>query len=136
MSIIEWHESMSVNIDEIDRQHQNLVLTIQKLEDSIKQGRSRDVLQEILNELTQYLDVHFKAEERIFKIINYPDAESHRKEHTDFVRRVTQFKREYENGSVGLTAEIMNFLCDWARNHIKKEDKKYGDFIAAQRRTP
>jgi len=63
-----WSESKSVGIDEIDDQHQKLCMTIQKLEDSIRKGQSHNDLKEVFEQLADYIDFHFKSEERILKL--------------------------------------------------------------------
>lgn len=132
MAGIEWNDSYSVHVDEIDRQHQNLVKIIRKLEDAIRSGSAQATLKEVLEDLTKYLGEHFASEERIFKLIDYPGAENHRREHLGFVANITRCKREFEEGNAGLVVEVYNFLCDWARNHMRKVDKEYADIIARQ----
>lgn len=134
MAIFEWSESLKVNIEDIDLQHQQLIETIGKLEVSIREGSSRESMKEIFDQLTQYLDKHFQREEQVFGFLNYPLAESHKKEHLDFINKITRFKNDFDSGKVGLTVEMLNFLCEWVRNHLKGADQKYATFIARQQK--
>jgi len=129
MSFIVWDNSLSVNVGEIDRQHQKLVTMINELHDAMKAGKGKDVLGKILNGLISYTDIHFKAEEKYFHQFKYPDAVSHKKEHAALVRKVMELKDEFEHGRLAVSIEVLSFLKDWLQNHIKGEDKKYSGFF-------
>jgi len=132
MALIQWNDSLSVSVAEIDRQHQKLIGMINELNDAMRQGKGKDVLGKIINGLITYTGTHFKTEETYFDKFGYPDADSHKKEHSNFVRKVTEFKNGFEQSKIGLTIEIMNFLSDWLQKHIKGVDKKYAPFFNAK----
>jgi hemerythrin len=132
MAIIQWNDSLSVNVVEIDKQHQKLIGMINDLHDAMLQGKGKDILGKTVNGLISYTGSHFKTEERYFDQFGYPEANNHKKEHSDFITKVSEFKNGFEKGKLGLTIEIMNFLSDWLRNHINGIDKKYGPFFNAK----
>lgn len=129
MAFIEWNESLSVNVAVIDGQHQKLIAMINELHEAMSQGKGRTVLGRIVSGLVSYTESHFRTEEKYFDIYGYPEALSHKKEHADFVAKVSEFKDGVEQGKIALSIEIMNFLSDWLRNHIKGVDKKYLSFF-------
>ena len=83
----------------------------------------------IVQELVGYTLTHFKTEEKYFDQFGYPETDSHKQEHSDFVKKVGEFKDDFETGKLGLSIPVMNFLSDWLRTHIKGSDKKYGPFF-------
>jgi hemerythrin len=129
MSLIKWNDSFSVKVAEIDKQHQKLIVMINELNDAMRQGKGKDVLGKIINGLVEYTATHFKTEENYFKQFNYPQALAHKKEHDAFVQKVSEFKDEFEKGKISLTLEVMKFLSDWLRNHIKGTDKHYSQYF-------
>jgi len=129
MSIIQWNENLSVNVDEIDKQHQKLVGMINDLSDAMSEGKGKDVLGKITNGLIDYTVSHFQTEEKYFDLYKYPDTIKHKKEHSDFVKKVVAFKADFESGKVGLSIQVMYFLSDWLKNHIKVVDKEYGPYF-------
>ena len=129
MALIQWNDSFSVKVAEIDRQHQKLVSMINDLGDAMKQGKGKDVLGNIISGLVSYTATHFKTEEKYFDQFGYPETDSHKKEHAAFVKKVTDFKDGFEKGKLGLSIKVMNFLSDWLKNHIKKTDMKYSQFF-------
>lgn len=129
MALITWNESLSVNVAEIDQQHQKLVSMINELNDAMKQGKGKEVLKKIVSGLISYTATHFKTEERYFDHFGYPDTENHKKEHAAFVQKVMDFNNGFEKGKFGLSLEVMDFLSTWLQTHIKGTDKKYSKFF-------
>jgi len=129
MALITWNESLSVNVEEIDQQHQKLIMMINELNDAMKQGKGKDVLGKIIDGLISYTDTHFKVEEDYFVKFGYSDKDIHIKEHTAFVQNISDFKDGFEEGKLSLSIEIMNFLSDWLKSHIKGTDKNYSEFF-------
>jgi hemerythrin len=129
MALLEWNDSLKVNVAVIDRQHQRLVQMINDLNDAMRKGKGKDALGKILNEMVRYAMTHFSTEETYFDRYQYPETAPHKAEHASFVSKVKQFKADYDKNKVGLTIELMNFLSDWLVNHIKGTDKKYGPFF-------
>ncbi|MFA5903619.1 MAG: bacteriohemerythrin [Desulfobacula sp.] len=129
MAIIKWDDGFSVNVAKLDQQHQKLISMNNELNEAMGKGKGKDVLGKIVNGLIDYTLTHFKTEEDYFKQFRYPETDSHKKEHIAFVRKVSEFKEGFENGKLSLSIEIMTFLSDWLRNHIKIIDKKYSRFL-------
>jgi hemerythrin len=129
MALITWGEKLSVNVGEIDRQHQILITMINDLDAAMRQGKGKDILAKILSGLLDYTKSHFSLEEKYFAQFSYSDTRSHIKEHQLFVGKVAEFQKKFENGSISLSVDIINFLSDWLKKHIMGTDKKYGPFF-------
>jgi len=129
MALINWNDNLSVKVKKFDQDHQKLISLINGLNDGMMQGKGKDVLGEILNELIIYTRTHFKAEERCFAKFGYPKADSHKEEHDAFVKKVSDFKDGFERGEISLTIAVMRFLKDWLQNHINGTDKNYSQFF-------
>ncbi|MCP3901259.1 MAG: hemerythrin family protein [Desulfobacteraceae bacterium] len=131
--LIQWTEQMSVGVIEIDEQHKQLIVYINKLYDSlkIKKNQSR-ILQNILNSLIQYTIVHFAVEESLMRIFDYSEYEAHKKQHMDLKKQVLELNSKIKKGEAKLTKEVIIFLRDWIRNHILQEDKQYSPFFTKQ----
>ena len=64
MALIQWNNDLSVNVKEIDTQHQNLIRMINELFDAMKVGKGTEVLGKIFLQLTNYTKTHFQTEEK------------------------------------------------------------------------
>ncbi len=123
---------MSVNIDEIDRQHKELVEIINSLFDAMKVAKGYDLLEEVLNKLIDYVHYHFDTEETYFDKYEYPEAKTHKNEHRYFTEQVIDLKRLFtegkltqNDGDTQLTVGLWKLLKEWFVNHVLIFDKKY-----------
>ena len=129
VNLINWNDSFSVNVTAFDDQHKTLIALINDLNDAMRQGKGRDVLGRILNDLSVYTATHFRTEEKYFAQYKYPDTFNHRQEHMAFARKIADFRDAFANGSMPLTTEVLRLLSDWWRHHILETDKQYSQFF-------
>jgi hemerythrin len=125
MALIEWSDQLSVGIQEIDKQHKILVDLINDLHQAMRERKAKEALGSIINGLTEYAIVHFSKEEKYFDEFNYISAGPHKKEHQNFIKKINQFKADFDKGKAMLSMEIMDFLKDWLIKHIQKIDTSY-----------
>ena len=130
MEPIAWNESMSVGIDEIDTQHMQLVKMLNNLNEAMEAGETKKALGRIISDLMDYAQIHFGTEERFFTRYDFSEKEDHVKEHIDFIGKVFEFKRDFDENRVGLSEDVMIFLSQWLVNHIKGSDMKYKGLFA------
>ena len=129
MPLMKWSESLSVNVIEIDKQHQHLIGVVNELHDAMGKRKGKEVLGKTFNGLIGYAEDHFITEEKYFDQFGYPDADSHKNEHTKFVKKLAEFKVRYDGGVQGLTIDLMNFLVNWLHNHLLTFDMEYRPFL-------
>ena len=132
MALIDWKEPYSVNIKKLDDQHKTLVQMINTLHDAMREGKGSATLGQILDKLINYAAEHFRSEESLFTIHQYPDLLKHKREHEEFVKNVVAFKHDFESGRIALTLKVMNFLKEWLIKHILGSDKEYTHYLNAK----
>ena len=130
IDFIEWKEEYSVNIEEIDNQHKRLFELLNELNSSMRIGQGRQVIDKIIKQLVSYTEYHFSIEEKYFKMFNYEFAEEHIREHQEFIEKIQKFQKEYEEGKLTVTLEVLEFLNNWIKHHILGNDKKYVPYLA------
>jgi hemerythrin len=129
MSLINWDASYNTNIKEIDRQHLKLVKIINELNEAMRGGKANDVLTKLLRELVSYTKTHFTNEEGYLDRHGYPAVSAHQIKHAEFVKKISDFRDNFESGRLGVSIELMKFLKDWLLNHIKGTDMQYVPFL-------
>ena len=126
MAFFNWNDDYSVGILSIDRQHKVLIDYINRLNDEIcKAEIDRNMLMYILNGLVGYTKSHFKYEEMLFALHEYPDTDLHKEKHLNLFDRVAEFESRFDAGDPGVGDELLAFLKDWLNEHILKDDKAY-----------
>ena len=131
MAIIEWSPNLSVNIKTIDDQHRKLVDMVNTLHDSMKGGKAKDVMNDLVAQLASYTDYHFKTEEEYFQKHKYPETLKHKAEHDALRKEVAALKGKLDSGEAIITVEVLYFLKDWLSKHILGSDKKYTKHLNA-----
>jgi len=129
MPIISWSDALSVNIKELDSQHQCLIELVNRLHDSMKAGKGNTVLGPILSDLLKYTEFHFSTEEKYFQKFAYPEYLQHKKQHDDLTKKAKELNANFEKGKLTISIEVMTFLKEWLRDHILGSDKKYAPFL-------
>ena len=102
---------------------------VNTLHDSMKDGKAKDVMAQLVGELAAYTDYHFKTEESFFEKYKYPEASTHKIEHDKLRDNVMTLKSKLDKGETIITVEVLYFLKDWLRKHIMGSDKKYSAFL-------
>jgi hemerythrin len=133
MALMEWTPSLSVNVKVFDEHHQHLFDLLNTLHDSMRVGKGREVIDEILSSLADYTQRHFSAEEAVLKKTNYAGLSSHLVEHKKFIATVARLQKQSRDGVGSQTHEVVTFLQDWLKNHIMKSDRAYGPHMTANR---
>ena len=129
MAFFDWKDSMSVGHQMIDRDHKMLIQYVNEMHAAMMAGKGKDIVGAILNRLVAYTKDHFGREEIVWKSGRYADFDQHKKQHTDLLATVAEFKVKYDKGTVALSVDVMNFLRNWLTNHILISDKGAADAI-------
>lgn len=82
--------------------------------------------------LTEYVAIHFNAEENLMRKRNYTDYLQHQIQHKQFTADVFHLKQEFETqgATSDLVIQMHKKVCNWLRNRISTEDKKFGAYLA------
>lgn len=120
---------MKTGIKIIDEQHQLLISLVNDFEKAVSSDIGEAYIEEILQELINYISYHFKAEEELMARNNYPDFSDHKLKHDELVKKVIGFHEKFKKGEQRLEKDILLFLKDWVINHITKTDMEYVPYI-------
>ncbi|BFL48876.1 hemerythrin [Lactonifactor longoviformis] len=131
MSII-FDESLVTGNNMIDTQHKELIDRVNKLVASCETNKEKNVAIQTLDFLMDYTVFHFDAEEKLQKETDYPDYDSHKKQHEEFAKAVEDLKdmlQEEEGPTDAFVAAVKRNVSDWLVNHIQGYDKKVADYV-------
>jgi hemerythrin-like metal-binding protein len=125
---IKWDPVVyGVGAPEMDEQHKRLFSMISGLFEAERTGKSKEAVGRILDGLIDYAVSHFAKEEEYLRRIGFPDFGSHKKKHEELAAQVTHMYKDYREGSNSVM-KLYGFLTDWLQDHIRKEDKRYGEY--------
>jgi len=128
-----WTPDLSVGVDHIDNQHKIWFEKANELFEAGKAQKAKDYINQMIDFLDEYTKLHFKDEEAYMEKIGYPELDAQKKAHASFVKDLAKLKEDY-NKSGGNILVIINankIVIDWLSNHIRKMDKKIGEYVRA-----
>ena len=126
-----WSEEFELGFERVDSQHRRLFELVKNLVIACTEGYDAKVLNETLDFLVEYTVQHFKNEEDVMLLYNYPEYEQHKQIHEDFKVVVGEKVQEFKNdgSSEELSNTVNKIIVRWLINHIQREDKKIGDYL-------
>ncbi len=125
---IEWTQSLSVDIPEIDNQHREFIRILKRLDTAIGENLVDEQLDGIIAELHDYVKFHFGTEEKHFDDFGcYPNAEAHKAAHHGFARNLEENQQNWLHDRVKLSRELALTMYNWLVEHIAKMDREYID---------
>lgn len=129
MALLNWDNNYSVGVGAMDDEHKKLLAIMNNLYDSMKAGKSKEVLDQVFQDLIDYTKFHFSDEEALMKQVNYPGLNEQLIQHKELTNKVLEYQNKFKTGALFVSIEVMDFLKNWLINHILRSDKKYGEFI-------
>ena len=132
MDVINWRDEFSVGVKEMDDQHKKLIAMINKLISEQKNLTDPKTIADLLTEMTEYAQVHFRAEEYLMAEYDYDQKSLHEKQHHDFIDKTIAFHSASDIGPNILSNALLDYLATWLIGHILKEDMKYKEFFKSK----
>jgi hemerythrin len=127
---MEWADSLSVGVKEIDDRHKELINRVNAFSGAMKNGNANGQAMEVLSFLEACVVTHFKDEEALRITYNYPNYKVHRQIHKGFVRKVKEMHASVEKGPASAAALMVGAtLASWMLLHINRKDKSTGAYI-------
>lgn len=114
----------------IDKEHRELLETVNKLVEACSQGQGRSSLESTTKFLTDYVDKHFAHEEDLQKRHNYPAMAAHKAFHESYKKKLRELVAAIPaNGPTVSDVAAINSHVAALVSHIRLEDKKLGAFL-------
>jgi hemerythrin len=130
-SALVWSDDLSVRVDLIDQQHQELFRRVNKLLAAARKGLARHEVGGVLDFLAEYVVEHFEAEEAVMRASSYPDFPVHKAQHDALKRELASFTDGFsrDGANVALIVDLNRTLCSWLTSHVRKADRDLGQWL-------
>ena len=116
---IAWSAKLRIGIEEIDRQHEDLVNRMGALWEALNAHRDRATLLLGLSEMTRELEAHFATEGAHMAAHPYDGAAAHLADHARALQTARSLAAHVDERSLALG---IRFLYDWLLSHIQSYD--------------
>lgn len=134
---LQWTEELAVGYPAIDNQHKELINRFNQFLDACHQHKGKVQLGELFSFLDNYVVLHFREEEKLMELHQYPDLRTHRKQHQEFTRRLEELRSELaqEGSTISVLIHTNKALLYWLSTHIKQVDVALGKYLASSTNT-
>ena len=119
----------SVENNELNLHHRLLFELFDKVEESITGAHEAEVVSTALIQLRDYASYHFGAEEALFEVKAYPEAQAHADHHLEFRAHLSKLMSLPDEGDGTIRLQLLSFLRTWFQDHIKVRDKAYIPYL-------
>jgi len=122
-------EAQSTGQPDMDRQHQRLLLVLQRMDESLRGPFPLATLGARIKQLEELAQEHFREEEAMLEAVGYPHLGFHRDEHLRMEERFHELIAEFARpDSPPLTSLCEVFLAMFV-HHLETVDLDYAGFL-------
>ncbi|MBU5638569.1 bacteriohemerythrin [Geomonas sp. Red69] len=129
MTLVEWDDSLILGVGQIDEHHHRLVDILNRCYRALMLHDHSHELEEVVAELLDYTQYHFRTEEQLMAELDYAAAPSHAAAHRKFINSIHNFKDRSDAGESFVAIDVLVFLKDWLVGHIQNTDRAFTNFI-------
>lgn len=126
---MDWKEEYSLGIEEIDRQHQQMLRIMADIEAKVAAGGEWNELHLGIVELRSFAQTHFYFEEALMRSFGFGETREHEEQHKFFFTKLHQIERQSLTSAA--EQELLAFLRQWQIQHMAAEDRRYADYLLA-----
>jgi hemerythrin len=123
--VISWRDGFKVNIPTTDAEHKHLFRLIAAL--------NLQTVDQTVEELLDYVVVHFSNEQELMEASGYPAYGDHLKLHEEFGAQVAEFLASGDPWTEDRIRDLRRFLNKWLIGHIMTHDMRFGKWYEKQK---
>jgi hemerythrin len=130
MKKMQWNNSLSIGIEQIDKQHKKWMEHFNNAAAAIEANQTPTQISKTLGFLIDYTEVHFSTEEKYMTELGYAGLPEHKAKHDELRSTLANLVKDFEDEGVTskLAAAIDSFLGNWLIQHIHEIDTKFAAF--------
>lgn len=127
----EFTDNLVTGNEMIDSQHKELISKMDNLLQSCEKSNDKLAAVKMLDYLADYVDYHFKEEEKLQTEIAYPGIEKHKEQHRVFeqtIQELTEMLAEEEGPSEQFVKQVQKNVVEWFYVHIEGFDRSVAEY--------
>ena len=124
MSLITWKEEFSVGVPSIDHEHQELIESINALNEVAHDGSNFEKVSAALGEIYTQISAHFALEERIMRTAHYDGYPEHKEDHEDLLEELRDIMDRIDYDGTYDERRLGQELEAWFSVHFSTHDAR------------
>jgi hemerythrin-like metal-binding protein len=129
---MEWKQEYSVQIPEIDKEHQIMLDYMNAIERTIARNEPSSAVESAIGRLASFAVAHFTFEETLMRIQEYPGIDDHIESHRKFVAELQEIQTQAGEGTP--PGDVIQVLKTWLERHFLTDDQIYAASLSNKAR--
>ena len=114
---------------DIDKEHQVQIGMLDAFCNLITADESQSKINEMLNQLASYSEVHFMSEQLLMRMYAFPDYDDHVQDHEAMTEHLNQIQQRFASGQKKMALETANEMRQFLLGHISSRDQAFADYL-------
>lgn len=134
IEVFPWNSNFETGIPLVDEQHKKLVDLLNRLAITLVYDTGELELKQVIDELADYANYHFKTEEGVWQPVFRKDEWllKHKDTHNAFISDVTKFRKQAKKKSdMAMYDQVLRFMIHWLGYHILDSDMRMAKVLHA-----
>jgi len=124
MSLLEWRDSFSVGVPAVDHEHQELIESINRLNDIAVAGGEVERVVAVLGGIYAQISAHFALEERVMREAHYDGLAEHKAEHEALLDSLLDIMDSIQDENSYDEQVLGRELDAWFSVHFQTQDAR------------
>ena len=120
---------MNVTLNTLTENKRKIVELIDSFSVTLNKNLSKNEILGFLHKVSYYTENFFIDEEMFLEKYKIPSYEKHVNEHKYYVEKMVYFQKKLETNESINCKELFDYLDDWYKNHMLKNDNEIIEFI-------
>jgi len=126
----------NVGVMSLNKQHLRLASYAMEFSQIVEQLSDREPgaedwkhIDALFSRISLFVATHFREEEELMRIYDYPEYPGHKRQHDVFVQELAQIQAQINNRNIKFKGKLSTLLWDWLYTHINEVDYQYREFF-------
>jgi len=128
MPIMPWDQTLDIGIEDMDRDHREILDTMNHIFDTHSDGHRGEHIIKLVDKLGAVAARHFAAEEQAMAEMGFPGLRVHKIIHEQLLADFNRHSLMIQLAGGAIHEDFFGFLRRWLTAHIKGFDMKYGSY--------
>ena len=129
MSITDNQPPDELDPDSIDNEHRIQMGLLNALHDAVNDKKPESEINQILNQLTTYSELHFMSEDLLMRLYAYPDYDDHVNDHEAMTEYLKEIMNTVSAGQDSMTLKTVSDLRGFLVGHIGPRDEALSEYL-------
>ena len=129
MSITRNQPPDKLDLSSIDNEHRIQIGLLNALYDAVNDKKPVSEVNQILNQLTTYSELHFMSEELLMRMYAYPDYDDHVHDHEAMTEFLNDIMKTVTAGQDSLALKTASDMRQFLVSHISTRDEALSEYL-------